>query len=91
MHSVATRPASNDVVTNPRRQPDRWGRGGVELLVTAVTPLAALGALIMLGLSPAVAVCTVFVSTFIVTTLMEIRWPRQTRQSFFDAEVGATG
>ena len=91
MHTVATRPAPIDVVSNPRPHQVRRGRAGLELLVTAITPLAALGALIILGMSAAVAVCSVFVATFSVTTVMDIRWLRQTRRSFLDREVGATG
>ena len=79
MQTLTSRPAPTDVVVNPRPQHERWGRGGIELLVTLVTPLAALGALVVLGISPAVAVCAVLVSTFTVTTVMDIRWPRATR------------
>lgn len=79
MQTLASRPAPTDVVVDPRQQPAPWGRGGFELLVTLITPLAALGALVVLGISPAVAVCSVLVSTFTVTTVMDIRWPRTTR------------
>jgi hypothetical protein len=89
MHAIKSHPAaqrcpSADQVVASGSQAVSTSHANFALVAAVLVPLSIVGLLVLIGVGVGVAVCSMFVSVFAVTTTLDVRWLLQRRRDRID-------